>query len=90
MAEEKVVRWLCPSKEHVLGLVVRENGRGSGVLLFRQAVPIGGDITEAVQIGLIYGEMTVYCSCCGQVRTWYPGEYELMKLLRTVKREHDD
>lgn len=84
--EAKEVRWMCPSKEHVLGLVVRENGRGSGVLLFREAVPIDGDITEAAQIGLVFGEMTVYCSCCGQVRTWYAGEYELERLLRKVRR----
>lgn len=84
--EKKEVRWMCPSKKHVLGLVVRENGRGSGVLLFREAVTAGGDITEANQIGLVYGEMTVYCSGCGQVRTWYPGEYELKKLLQKMQR----
>lgn len=84
--EKKEVRWMCPSKQHVLGLVVWENGRGSGVLLFREAVAVEGDITEAVQIGLVYGEMTVYCSGCGEVRTWYPGEYELERLLKKIRR----
>lgn len=89
MAEER--RWLCPTRQHVLGLVVTENGRGSGVLLFREAVPVDGDITEAHQIGLAFGELTVYCSCCGQVRTWIPGEDELKFLIlkHRAKKEAD-
>lgn len=84
MAEER--RWLCPTRQHVLGLVVTENGRGSGVLLFREAVPVFRDITEARQIGLVFGELTVYCSCCGKVRTWFPGEYELEQLIGKYRR----
>lgn len=84
-------RWMCGTKQHVLGLVFRENGKGHGLILFRHAIPEQGDITQAVQAGMFFGELHVTCDLCkahgvaDPVRTWFPGEYELNRLLRRAR-----
>lgn len=89
--EEPVKRWMCARKEHILGLVFSENGRGNGLILFRHAIPLSGDMTNAPQVGMFLGELHVTCDLCkgegvaDPVRTWFPGEYELNRLLRKVK-----
>lgn len=88
-----LIRWYCARKRHILGVVFKEGGKGSGLILFRHAVPSEGDVTGARQAGLFYGELHVTCDLCEghgvvgkeAVRTFWPGEYELNRLLRKVK-----
>lgn len=84
-------RWMCPSKKHQLGLVVR-NGRGIGqLLLFRQAIDLKADPPAEVDvIGVLVGEMIdVRCSICGRMRTWVPSQEALDRLVESVLRSRD-
>lgn len=89
--EEPVKRWMCARKRHILGVVFQESGKGHGLILFRHALPESGDITQAGQVGMFLGELHVTCDLCkaegvgDPVRTWFPGEYEINRLLRKVK-----
>lgn len=91
--EETEVRWQCPNRRHVLGLVVQENGKGRGLLLFRHAV-VPEDLAEAQALSIFWGlgEMPVECDACrvegerSYIRTWVPGEYEVRRLIKTIGR----
>ena len=91
--EETEVRWQCPNKRHVLGLVVQENGKGRGLLLFRHAV-VPDDLAEAQALSIFWGlgEMPVECDACrdegesSYIRTWVPGEYEMRRFVRGMER----
>lgn len=88
--DEPVKRWMCARKKHVLGLVFKENGKGNGLILFRHAIPETGDIGQAAQLGMAMGELHVTCDLCqlegvrDPVRTWFPGPYEINRLLKKV------
>src|SRR3989304_5730943 len=85
MAEEEGRRWMCVNGLHVLGLAVRETGKGTGLLLFRHAV-MPEMVGERDVLGLMYGEKHVECDLCKltgkgkTIRTWWAREYELRRM----------
>jgi len=86
MAEE-MKPWRCKN-EHVMGMVQR-NGKGiRHLLLYRQAIDLGGEQPEDVDVmAVIEGYVAdVTCSICGEVRTWVPGQEALTRLLEQVER----
>jgi len=85
---DELKKWMCPSREHQLGLV-RRNGRGiRQLLLYRNAVDLCAEPPAEVDvIGVLVGEMMdVKCSICGRVRTWVPGQEALDRLVESVVR----
>lgn len=74
--------WRCPSGEHVLGMMVK---RGRQLLLYRNAVPLhlnGTGDDEVEVMAVIEGYvMDVRCSICGEVRTWFPGEERIRRVV---------
>jgi len=81
--------WMCPSKEHVLGLVMRNGSGIRQLLLYRTAVDCasGGAMDEVDVIAVVEGYAAdVRCSICGRVRTWVPGQEALERLLESMRR----
>jgi hypothetical protein len=83
--------WRCPSGEHVLGMMIK---KGRQLLLYRNAVPLHlsltpdpspngrGENDEIEVMATIEGYvMDVRCSICGEVRTWFPGEERIRRVI---------
>jgi hypothetical protein len=85
---EQMKPWQCEKESgHVLGWV-RRNGSGiRQLMLLRQAV----DLSEAAPadvdvIAIIEGGpvMEIRCSICERVRSWYPDQEQLDRLVNRV------
>jgi hypothetical protein len=77
--------WLCPGKQHIIGIVTR-NGSGIRVLRqLRESMPAKkseegfapGDISAVIE-----GYAVVTCSICGRERVWEPGQEALERVIR--------
>jgi len=80
--------WTCENG-HVLGLVSR-NGRGiTRLMIYRQAVDHQADEPVAPEVmGIVEGTvLDIRCSVCGCVRTWFPSQEALDKLLARVGKQ---
>jgi len=91
--------WMCPSREHVLGQVVRDGSGVRQLLLYRHALTLtptlspadrgtfspkgGGDDVEVMAVVEGY-VCDVRCDICGRMRTWVPGEEAIKKLLERI------
>ena len=95
MEIREAAAWRCPSGEHVLGMMVK---KGRQLLLYRQAVALTpspspnngrGDEEEEIEVmAVIEGYvMDVRCSICGAVRTWFPGEERLRRVIEMRRDE---
>lgn len=86
--KEEAKPWTCPSREHVLGLVVRNGSGIRQLLLYREAIETTArrDMGEVDVMAIVEGYVAdVRCSICGRVRTWVPGEEAMERLLETVR-----
>ncbi len=85
--------WMCPSKEHVLGLVVRNGSGVRQLLLYREAIaahPDPGGMDEVDVMAMVEGYVAdVRCSICGRVRTWVPGQEAMERLMESAARMRD-
>lgn len=80
--------WTCENG-HVMGLV-RKNGRGiTQLLVYRQAVDTTAEEPEAPEVmGIIEGTvLDIRCSVCDSVRTWFPSQDALDRLLERAGKK---
>lgn len=84
---DELKRWRCRN-DHAMG-VVRRNGNGQQLLLYRQALENPSMSSGEVDvIAVVEGYVTdVRCSVCGAIRTWIPGEEALQELLIRMRRQ---
>ncbi len=81
--------WTCENG-HVMGLV-RRNGRGiTQLMIYRQAVDNLADEPEPPEVmGVVEGTvLDIRCSVCGSVRTWFPSQEALERLLERVQNHN--
>jgi len=79
--------WRCASGEHALGMVVRNGSGVRQLALYRNAIYMqeaGEDLEEVDVMAMVEGYAAdVRCSICGRVRTWFPGEEAIRRLLES-------
>lgn len=86
--------WMCPSKQHVLGQVIKNGNGVRQLLLYRNAVELTSSESTSKEVdimAIIEGYvMDVRCDVCGKVRTWVPGEEALRQLLERWQKSHGE
>lgn len=83
--EEQVKAWRCENG-HVLGQVVRNGSGIRQLLLYRKAVG-ECDPEEVEVIATVEGFVAdVKCSICDCIRSWYPGQESLERMIRQLRK----
>lgn len=85
--DEEIKAWRCRGG-HILGQVKRNGSGIRQLLLYRQAVDLGAELVEEVDVmAVVEGfVMDVTCSICGEQRTWMPGQEAMERLIRQYGR----
>lgn len=84
--DDQVKSWKC-GNGHILGQVVRNSSGVRQLLLYRQAVDVAPFPSEVDIIATVEGYVAdVRCSVCGCIRTWFPGQESLDRLIRQIRQ----